>query len=293
MLGRTLRFEDLTVCLFNILTGHHQELTPPGKQRLDYVAGVVAGAGGNREIMRKLVDGWNETAPVRIPGTTRGGSTMDDREKSRSGKQQSQMVAGVCVPHRAAGYDDYDELLREALRVALRIDTDPTHDNFHDLYTRIDELMDAYIRSPEGDDASTMMARLAVCIIDVIPLEQRCRAAAKKMEAEILFLTAADLHPAVAALARLGFSIELMDWTDEGSRDEPATATWIIVGRESELDQSSFLKWMMNIVEPLGGDVVTAGRAPLSRFGDERRNDPRHLAELAALRGGSPAPSMG
>ena len=37
--------------------------------------------------------------------------------------------------------------------------------------------MDAYIRSPEGTDTCTMMARLTVCIIDVIPLGQRRRAA--------------------------------------------------------------------------------------------------------------------
>ena len=38
--------------------------------------------------------------------------------------KQTPMVAGVCVPIDD-GAGDYDELLREALRVALRIDTDP------------------------------------------------------------------------------------------------------------------------------------------------------------------------
>ena len=43
LLGRTLRFEDLTVCPFNMMTRHHQELTSPGKQRADYEDGVCAG----------------------------------------------------------------------------------------------------------------------------------------------------------------------------------------------------------------------------------------------------------
>ena len=42
------------------------------------------------------------------------------------------MVAGVCVPH-----GDYDELLREAMRIALGMDTNPTRDDTQDRYTRI------------------------------------------------------------------------------------------------------------------------------------------------------------
>ena len=84
------------------------------------------------------------------------------------------MVAGVAC--RNNNGVDYDELLREALRVALRIDTDPENDNFDDLYTRIGDLMDAYVASPEGDDdPATLMTRLASCIADVIPLEERKR----------------------------------------------------------------------------------------------------------------------
>jgi len=41
-----------------------------------------------------------------------------------------------------------------------------------DAFTR----MDAYIYSPEGvDETSFLMARLAVCITDVIPLKERKR----------------------------------------------------------------------------------------------------------------------
>ena len=46
-----------------------------------------------------------------------------------------------------------------------------------DLYDRIRALMDAYIRSPEGagEDASTLMSRLAACVADVIPMAVRKR----------------------------------------------------------------------------------------------------------------------
>src|SRR5262245_8051839 len=95
-------------------------------------------------------------------------SSKSDKMKFTSHTyQQSRMVAGVSVPG-----NDYDELLREALRVALLIDTTP-RDDFRERYTRIHELMVAYTDSPEGNDAPTMMARLAVAIIDVIPLAER------------------------------------------------------------------------------------------------------------------------
>jgi hypothetical protein len=90
--------------------------------------------------------------------------------KFTSYRQQSRMVAGVCVPD-----DDYDALLREAVRVALRMGTNPTRDDWDDLYDRIRGLMDAYFHSPEGRgaDASMLMCRLAACIADVIPRSVR------------------------------------------------------------------------------------------------------------------------
>ncbi len=65
----------------------------------------------------------------------------------------------------------------EAVRVALRIDTNPTDDDWDDHYGRIRALIDAYVASPEGrgEDASTLMSRLAVCIADVIPMAVRKR----------------------------------------------------------------------------------------------------------------------
>jgi hypothetical protein len=100
---------------------------------------------------------------------------MSSKTKFTCYRQQSRVVAGVCVSIDQNGLADYDELLREAVRVALRMNTDPTRDDWDDLYDRIRDLMDAYIHSPEGagEDASTLMCRLAACIADVIPRSVR------------------------------------------------------------------------------------------------------------------------
>jgi len=89
--------------------------------------------------------------------------------------KQSRVVEGVCVPI-SHGLGDYDELLREAVRVALRMDMNPARGDWDDdLYDRIRRLMAAYIASPEGEgeDACTLMARLATCVADVIPMATR------------------------------------------------------------------------------------------------------------------------
>jgi len=83
---------------------------------------------------------------------------------------QNRTVAGVPIPIRG-GCADYDELLREAVRVALR--TDDSED-FPELYERIQELIRCYLASPEGDeDPFILMARFAACVADVIPLAMR------------------------------------------------------------------------------------------------------------------------
>jgi hypothetical protein len=88
--------------------------------------------------------------------------------------KQSRIVEGVCVPISHA-HGDYDELLREAVRVALRMDMNPARDDWDDLYKRIRRLMAAYIASPEGEgeDTCTLMTRLAACVVDVIPMAIR------------------------------------------------------------------------------------------------------------------------
>jgi hypothetical protein len=88
--------------------------------------------------------------------------------------KQSRIVEGVCVPI-SNGVGDYDELLREAVRVALRMDMNPARDDWHDLYDRIRSLMAAYTASPEGEgeDACILMTRLAILVADVIPMTIR------------------------------------------------------------------------------------------------------------------------
>jgi hypothetical protein len=82
---------------------------------------------------------------------------------------QSRIVEGVCLD------GDDDELLREAVRVALRMDVDPTNDDWDDLYGRIGRLIGAYIESPEGKGVDTciLMKRLAAFVSDVIPVAIR------------------------------------------------------------------------------------------------------------------------
>jgi len=91
--------------------------------------------------------------------------------------KQARIVEGVCVPlfDDGGGGGDYDELLREAVRVALRMDVSDARDDWDDLYDRIRKLMAAYIASPEGEgqDACTLMTRLASCVADVIPMAIR------------------------------------------------------------------------------------------------------------------------
>jgi hypothetical protein len=87
--------------------------------------------------------------------------------------QQSRMVEGVCVPIFDGGDADFDELLRESIRVALRTDLNPT-DDWDELYDRIKVLLGAYVRlEGEGEDTVTLMARLAACVADVIPMAVR------------------------------------------------------------------------------------------------------------------------
>jgi hypothetical protein len=86
---------------------------------------------------------------------------------------QNRTVAGVPIPILRGGCADYDELLREAVRVALRTDTSD-NDDFHELYDRIRELICCYLESTEGDyDPCILMTRLAACVADVIPMAMR------------------------------------------------------------------------------------------------------------------------
>ena len=101
---------------------------------------------------------------------------MSKIEFSNYQAKQSRMVEGVWVPIFGT-VGDYDELLREAVRVALRMDMNPACDDWDVLYDRIRRLIAAYIASPEGEgeDTSTLMARLAACVAHVIPMPIRKR----------------------------------------------------------------------------------------------------------------------
>src|SRR5262249_19263742 len=88
--------------------------------------------------------------------------------------KRSRIVEGVCVPISDAG-GDYYELLREAVRVALRMGMNPACADWDVLYDRIRRLMAAYIASPAGEceESCTLMARLAACVADVIRMGTR------------------------------------------------------------------------------------------------------------------------
>jgi hypothetical protein len=76
--------------------------------------------------------------------------------------------------------------------------------------------------------------------------------------AELIFLRPADVYPAITELDELGFELrELDDWIDTETG-----ARWILATIASELTPSGFHDWINTIIEPLGGDVVEAGRAP-------------------------------
>ena len=87
-----------------------------------------------------------------------------------------------CVRADLSRPRDYDELLREAVRVALRMDVNPARDDFDDLYGRIGRLMAAYIASPEGEgeDTCTLMSRLAVRMLSPLQFEKASNAPLKQ-----------------------------------------------------------------------------------------------------------------
>ena len=61
------------------------------------------------------------------------------------------MVAGICV-----AISDEVSSISTSCFAALRMDTDPEYDDF-ELYSRIHELMEAYIHSPENDVDTSML----------------------------------------------------------------------------------------------------------------------------------------
>jgi hypothetical protein len=90
--------------------------------------------------------------------------------------KQSTMIEGVSCPIGHGGVPNYDELLREAVRVALRLEAGAPDDAaWNDLCDRIRSLMDAYVASDEGsgEDPAVLLTRLAIYIAEVIPASVR------------------------------------------------------------------------------------------------------------------------
>jgi hypothetical protein len=92
------------------------------------------------------------------------------------------------------------------------------------------------------------------------------------MSAEILFFDPADVGPATAELAALGFKVKIhKDAIDEGG---PTVFTQI--SGFTELDPLSFFHWMQKIVERFGGDTSEVGYADADIDG----MDPVTIAEM-------------
>jgi hypothetical protein len=80
-----------------------------------------------------------------------------------------------------------------------------------------------------------------------------------QMQAEILFPDARDVPPAIVALKKLGFEIEVLDWVDEHEGELLSETLWLMARIESELSQDEFLTFASELAEELNGDVVEAG----------------------------------
>ena len=106
------------------------------------------------------------------------------------------------------------------------------------------------------------------------------------MSAEILFFDPADVGPATAELAALGFKVKIhKDAIDEGG---PTVFTQI--SGFTELDPLSFFHWMQKIVERFGGDTSEVGYAdadidgmdPVHDRRDDRQRQPKVEGDMIA-----------
>jgi hypothetical protein len=77
------------------------------------------------------------------------------------------------------------------------------------------------------------------------------------MEAELLFLTAADMERAIPTLIELGFKIEVL----HDRIDDLGPTIWCRAWIVSDLSQEQFLDWVLSLVDPFRGDVYEAGFA--------------------------------
>ena len=79
----------------------------------------------------------------------------------------------------------------------------------------------------------------------------------RKMIAMVMFVDPNDLNRGSAELIEHDFDVEYLDdWIDDYG-----PAVWVNAWTFSELDDSSFLRWVQTVVEPVGGDISEAGPA--------------------------------
>jgi hypothetical protein len=83
------------------------------------------------------------------------------------------------------------------------------------------------------------------------------------MEAEIVFLNPNNAGPGCTAPIEHGFEVEVLD-----SISEDDSRVWIIARIATELDGGDILDLVANLTDPLGGDVLQAGPAPIERLTD-------------------------
>ena len=82
------------------------------------------------------------------------------------------------------------------------------------------------------------------------------------MEAEILFVSPADMETAMPTLRGLGFEIDFL----HDKVDDLGPTIWCRIRIVSELGQSEFLNWVLTLVVPFRGDVYEAGYAQPTGF---------------------------
>jgi hypothetical protein len=114
----------------------------------------------------------------------RDGEKVVARRKMRfaNPQKQSRMIEGVSVAIGHDGIPDYDDLLREALRIALRTDMNPTHDDWDDIYDRI---RGGRLHPQPGGRGPGRM-HLDDSLADVIPMAVRKRLSSARRAIAIL-----------------------------------------------------------------------------------------------------------
>jgi hypothetical protein len=107
-----------------------------------------------------------------------------------------------------------------------------------------------------------------------------------RMEAEFMFMDGPKTaNPAAAALAALGYEVEVMDWKDDDENGELITPTvWLIAGCMSELDNHEFFHQMSDLATGLDGEILQAGYRGEHPIKETVEAHNRKCAEIAAAK---------